>query len=86
MVMQCGEVLSVRCGCGGARCNGLMKLEALQQVFNPPYVPTPDEEVSRGGIAAAWAGGHRGRVVIDRVLEQVPPCSNLSSLCQTKLS
>jgi release factor glutamine methyltransferase len=44
---------------------------ACAQVFNPPYVPTPDEEVQRGGIAAAWAGGYKGRVVIDRVLEQV---------------
>lgn len=41
------------------------------QIFNPPYAPTPHEEVNRGGIASAWAGGDRGRVVIDRVLAQV---------------
>ena len=45
-------------------------------IFNPPYVPTEDEEVvtdiplssQDNPIAAAWAGGKNGRVVIDRFL------------------
>lgn len=40
-------------------------------VFNPPYVPTSDDEVRIGGIASAWAGGDRGRAVIDRILDVV---------------
>ena len=41
------------------------------QLFNPPYVPTPDEEMQRTDIARAWAGGNRGRITIDRFLSQV---------------
>lgn len=32
---------------------------------------TPDEEVLRGDIARAWAGGMRGRAVIDKILPEV---------------
>ncbi|KAK6141554.1 hypothetical protein DH2020_024703 [Rehmannia glutinosa] len=37
-------------------------------VVNPPYVPTPEEEVGCYGIASAWAGGENGRRVIDKIL------------------
>ncbi|CAM6110537.1 unnamed protein product [Calypogeia fissa] len=37
-------------------------------VFNPPYVPTSEDEVGMAGLISSWAGGHRGRTVIDRML------------------
>lgn len=40
-------------------------------VVNPPYVPTPEEEVGCEGITASWAGGEDGRQVINRILPVV---------------
>ena len=40
-------------------------------IFNPPYVPTPDDEVGSTGIEASWAGGVKGRRVIDRAIPQI---------------
>ena len=53
----------------------------MSQIFNPPYVPTPDDEISCGGIAKAWAGGLRGRRVIDRVMEQLPEMLSSTGEC-----
>lgn len=40
-------------------------------LFNPPYVPTPNDELKQTGIVASWAGGLNGRVVMDAFLERV---------------
>ncbi|EPY28390.1 hypothetical protein STCU_05155 [Strigomonas culicis] len=46
-------------------------------LFNPPYVPTSQAELDdalqrRDIITAAWCGGPRGRVVLDRFLAALP--------------
>lgn len=41
-------------------------------LFNPPYVVTEEKELYGNGINCSWAGGNKGRNVIDRVLLQLP--------------
>ena len=44
-------------------------------VFNPPYVPTDEEEyqlsVKTHDISAAWAGGPTGTAVLDRLIPHI---------------
>jgi len=53
-------------------------------IFNPPYVPTSEEELQlalkKKDICASWAGGHQGRQVLDRFLLQVKDLLNHDSL------
>ncbi|KAI3794622.1 hypothetical protein L1987_37255 [Smallanthus sonchifolius] len=46
------------------RLSGMVDL----MVINPPYVPTPEDEVGGSGLSSAWAGGENGRTVIDKIL------------------
>jgi len=44
-------------------------------LFNPPYVPTPDEEAydgqTTGEIGGSWAGGSEGTRITNIMLDQV---------------
>ena len=34
-------------------------------IFNPPYVETEEEETLLAGISQSWAGGAKGRKILD---------------------
>jgi len=41
-------------------------------VSNPPYVPSPDEQLPVRGIGRAWDAGPAGRTLLDRLAFDVP--------------
>ena len=43
-------------------------------IFNPPYLPTKDEEIENGWLNYALDGGYDGRKVIYRFLEDAGRC------------
>lgn len=54
-------------------------------IFNPPYVPTYDDEADDAqqgaSIQGAWAGGKDGMQVTDILLDQVEVSSLLQTAC-----
>ncbi|XP_036366791.1 methyltransferase N6AMT1 [Octopus sinensis] len=44
-------------------------------LFNPPYVPTPSDDIKFNAddpVVASWAGGTKGREVMDRLFPLIP--------------
>ena len=68
--LQISSIEAVRCDLASAFLPRLQQSVTVL-LFNPPYVPTPDDEVGSTGIEAAWAGGEDGRRVIDRSFGQI---------------
>ncbi|ESS65054.1 N5-glutamine methyltransferase MTQ2 [Trypanosoma cruzi] len=55
-------------------------------LFNPPYVPTTMDELEGAGkqgdfITAAWCGGPRGRVLVDRFILCLPRFLSARGVC-----
>lgn len=43
----------------------------LFRLFGEKYVPTPEEELGRSDIVAAWAGGSEGTSTLDLLMPQI---------------
>ena len=52
-------------------------------LFNPPYVPTFDEEFQfpNSWITSAWAGGKDGTVLIHQFLQELPNVLAIPGVC-----
>lgn len=67
---SCSVFEAVRCDLASALLPRLQGSVSIL-LFNPPYVPTQDEDVGTTDIEAAWAGGVDGRRVVDRAIEPI---------------
>ncbi|XP_026463829.1 hemK methyltransferase family member 2 [Ctenocephalides felis] len=50
-------------------------------IFNPPYVVTEDDEISESNISRSWAGGEKGRIIIDKMLHDLPSMLTSKGVC-----
>lgn len=41
-------------------------------VTNPPFEPSPLQDIGKPGSICAWSAGHNGRAIIDRILIELP--------------
>jgi release factor glutamine methyltransferase len=39
---------------------------------NPPYLPSADDELPEAGPQRAWDAGHDGRILLDRLCDELP--------------
>ena len=73
----CDTLVGDLCGPLSARLRG--QVDVL--LFNPPYVPTDDDELGHSDLRAAWAGGADGMAVTSRFLPLVAPLLAPDGLC-----
>lgn len=50
-------------------------------LFNPPYVVTESEEITRNGLSRSWAGGQDGREITDVVLDDLDRLLAKNGVC-----
>ncbi len=62
----------IRTDCASSLSQSRLRGNVDVVICNPPYVATVSDETGTDGIAAAWAGGDRGRDLTDRVIDLCP--------------
>lgn len=76
---------AVECARNNAQRNRIRNMEIIESdlflkvsgkydviIFNPPYLPTREDDKVDDAVGCAWDGGKSGRRVTDKLLEQAP--------------